>query len=131
MSPSTWNCAAAPFQKEQLIEVVCATLAGRKPNLPTYSVCLECKRIANTCVLVACGPPPRPRHSGRVRRHLPLHEPGLLWLLRPHGENSNAVSLAERLASAGTPLSDIERLFRTYNAWAWQFRKVSEEVHPQ
>src|SRR5918911_1460350 len=42
-----------PPDKHQLLEVVNAFLNGRKPNIPTYSVCLECKRRGNVCVLVA------------------------------------------------------------------------------
>jgi coenzyme F420-reducing hydrogenase gamma subunit len=45
-----WGC---PVNKYQLLEVVSALLAQRRPNLPQYSVCLECKRRGNTCVLVA------------------------------------------------------------------------------
>src|SRR5436853_7701133 len=36
-----------PPDKHQLLEVVNAFLNGRKPNMPTYSVCLECKRRGN------------------------------------------------------------------------------------
>src|SRR5208283_3245166 len=36
-----------PINKYQLMELIAATLAGRKPNIPTYSVCLECKRKGN------------------------------------------------------------------------------------
>ncbi len=49
-----WGC---PVNKAQVIEVVVALLNGRKPNLPTYSVCLECKRSGSICVLVDKGIP--------------------------------------------------------------------------
>ena len=44
-----------PINKYQLIELITATLAGRKPNIPTYSVCMECKRKGNVCIAVAQG----------------------------------------------------------------------------
>jgi coenzyme F420-reducing hydrogenase gamma subunit len=47
-----WGC---PVNKYQVVEVVAALLQKRKPNLPTYSVCLDCKRNSNVCVLVANG----------------------------------------------------------------------------
>jgi len=46
-----------PINKYQLIELISATLAARKPNIPRYSVCVECKRKANLCVLVSKGTP--------------------------------------------------------------------------
>jgi sulfhydrogenase subunit delta len=46
-----------PINKYQLIELITATLAGRKPNIPAYSVCVQCKRKGNVCVLVAHGTP--------------------------------------------------------------------------
>jgi len=47
-----WGC---PVNKHQLLEVVTALLQQRKPALPQYSVCLECKRRGTNCVTVASG----------------------------------------------------------------------------
>jgi coenzyme F420-reducing hydrogenase gamma subunit len=44
-----------PVNKRQLLEVLAALLHGRRPNLPTYSVCFECKRRGTTCIAVANG----------------------------------------------------------------------------
>ena len=46
-----------PINKHQLLETVSAFLNGRKPNIPPYSVCMECKRRGNVCVMVAHGTP--------------------------------------------------------------------------
>lgn len=46
-----------PISKYQLVEVLSAFLHGRKPNIPTYSVCNECKRQGVVCVMVAQGTP--------------------------------------------------------------------------
>ncbi len=46
-----------PINKEQLVEVLSAFLHGRKPNVPTHSVCVECKRQGIVCVMVANGTP--------------------------------------------------------------------------
>ena len=40
-----------PINKYQLLEVLNAFLNGRKPNVPSYSVCVECKRRQTVCVL--------------------------------------------------------------------------------
>jgi len=47
-----WGC---PINKYQALEVIAAVLQNRRPNLPTHSVCLDCKRDGNLCVLVANG----------------------------------------------------------------------------
>ena len=46
-----------PISKYQLLELISATLNGRKPNIFQYSVCVECKKKGNTCVMVAKGMP--------------------------------------------------------------------------
>jgi sulfhydrogenase subunit delta len=46
-----------PINKYQLVEVISAYLAGRKPNIPTHSVCMECKLRGAVCVMVADGIP--------------------------------------------------------------------------
>ena len=46
-----------PIDRRQLLEVINAFLHGRKPGIPGYSVCLECKRAGITCVMVAHGTP--------------------------------------------------------------------------
>nr|MBC8285559.1 oxidoreductase [Nitrospinota bacterium] len=38
-----------PIDKMQLIEVISAFLMGRKPNTPSYSTCIECKRKGTVC----------------------------------------------------------------------------------
>ena len=49
-----WGC---PLNKYQLLEAVVALLQQRRPNLPTHSVCLDCKRKGTVCVMVANGTP--------------------------------------------------------------------------
>lgn len=41
-----------PINKQQLLEVINAFLHRRKPNIPSYSVCIECKQRGNPCVMV-------------------------------------------------------------------------------
>ena len=47
----------SPIDKRQLIEVIAAFLAGRRPNVRAHSVCVECKRAGRVCVMVAHGTP--------------------------------------------------------------------------
>ena len=46
-----------PPDKGQLLEVISAFLNERKPAIAAHSVCIECKRAGNVCVVVAHGTP--------------------------------------------------------------------------
>lgn len=50
-----YELRGCPISKPQLLEFLTAILAGRKPNLPTYSVCEECKRKGRVCIVVGSG----------------------------------------------------------------------------
>lgn len=47
-----WGC---PIDKGQLLRVITDLLAGVRPRLSADSVCIECKRRGNVCVMVARG----------------------------------------------------------------------------
>jgi len=47
-----WGC---PVNKYQVVEMITAVLQNRRPNMPQYAVCLECKRRGNVCTMVANG----------------------------------------------------------------------------
>lgn len=51
--PVDFELRGCPIDKRQLLEVIGAFLAGRRPVVPRHSVCVECKERGNTCVLVA------------------------------------------------------------------------------
>ena len=91
-----------PISKAQLVEVLGAFLRGRRPNIPTYSVCLECKRRGDR---LRDGRPrhalPGAGHPGRLRGPLPVLPARLLRLLRPrrvaeHGLARQLVAAAAR-----------------------------------
>ncbi len=46
-----------PINKHQLLEVISAFLNERRPAISDSSVCMECKRRGNVCVMVAHGTP--------------------------------------------------------------------------
>ncbi len=55
--PVDFELRGCPIDKGQLIELITAFLAGRKPRLPDTSVCTQCKRRGLTCVMIAYGTP--------------------------------------------------------------------------
>jgi hypothetical protein len=42
----------------------------------------------------------------------------------------NTESLSNQFHILGQKPADITRAFRSFNGWAWQFRKASEETKP-
>ena len=55
--PVDFELRGCPVSKRQMLEVIAALLAGRRPNVPKHSVCMECKRAGRVCVVVAHGTP--------------------------------------------------------------------------
>ena len=55
--PVDYELQGCPINKQQLLEVLGAYLVGRRPEIPGSSVCMECKRAGNVCVMVAHGTP--------------------------------------------------------------------------
>ncbi|MCX6641653.1 MAG: oxidoreductase [bacterium] len=115
-----------PINKYQLIEVICALLNNRKPNIPKYSVCLECKQNGNVCVMVAqgvsCLGPVTQAGCGAL---CPAYNRGCFGCFGPK-ETPNTISLSNRFSDLGMKKDDIIRIYRTYNAFAEPFRKESE-----
>jgi len=124
--PVDFELRGCPINKMQLIELISATLADRNPNVPTYSVCLECKRRDNVCVMVArgtaCLGPATQAGCGAL---CPAFDRGCYGCFGPM-EAPNSVALANHLRELGSTDPEIVRLFRGFNAWAWQFRQASE-----
>jgi sulfhydrogenase subunit delta len=126
--PVDFELRGCPINKYQLLELIIATLIGRKPNIPIYSVCLECKRRANVCVAVAkgiaCLGPVTQAGCGAL---CPSFDRGCYGCYGPM-ESPNTASLTKQLGGLGQSDEEIVRAFRGFNAWAWQFRRASEEV---
>jgi len=125
--PVDFELRGCPINKNQLIELITATLAGRKPNIPLYSVCVECKRKANVCVAVAGGIPCLgPVTQAGCGALCPSFDRGCYGCYGPM-ESPNTASLGHQFRILGQSDDQISRAFRGFNAWAWQFRRASEE----
>jgi coenzyme F420-reducing hydrogenase gamma subunit len=126
--PVDLELRGCPIQKYQLIEVITATLIGRKPNIPAHSVCIECKRKGNLCIAVAQGTPCLgPVTQAGCGALCPAFNRGCYGCFGPM-ESANSAALTTQMLREGATADEIQRNFRTYNAWAWQFRQASEEI---
>jgi coenzyme F420-reducing hydrogenase gamma subunit len=120
-----------PVDKRQLLEVLSAFLAERRPAIPEYSVCLECKRRGNVCVTVAHGTPclGPVTHAG-CGALCPSCDRGCYGCFGPM-ETPNTDSLNAWMRGLGAETPDLVRAYRTFNANAPAFREASErEAEP-
>jgi coenzyme F420-reducing hydrogenase gamma subunit len=125
--PVDYELHGCPIDRGQLLEVLLAFLAGRRPVIAGHSVCQECKARATVCLLVAnataCLGPVTRAGCGAL---CPSIGRGCFGCFGP-SDSANTPSLAARLRSLGTSDDDLVRLLQTFNAAAPAFR--DEAIH--
>jgi coenzyme F420-reducing hydrogenase gamma subunit len=121
-----YELRGCPIDKGQLLEVLTALLAGRKPGLPDESVCLSCKRRGTVCVMVAHGAPclGPVTHAG-CGAICPAYGRGCYGCFGPM-ERANTAAVAAAWSSLGADRPAIHRAFRSFTAGADAFRKESD-----
>ena len=110
-----------PISKAQLLEVLLATLAGRRPRLPDTAQCVECKRAGTPCVMVSQGIP----CLGPVTRAgcgnlCPQVGRGCYGCFGPV-PGADTASLSAHFADLGLGEAERRHLFRNFNAGAPEF----------
>lgn len=115
-----------PIDKRQLLEVINAFLNGRRPTIPTHSVCAECKLEGHVCVMVAhgtaCLGPVTHAGCGAL---CPAYDRGCYGCFGPQ-ESPNVGSLGRTLLATGSTSAELVRVFRTFNAAADAFCEAAE-----
>ena len=116
-----------PINKHQLLEVIAAHLARRRPRVRAHSVCVECKRRGTVCVMVAQGTPclGPVTHAG-CGAICPAYDRGCYGCYGPM-ESPNTPSLSARMAELGTDDVDLVRVYRTFNAASEPFARAADE----
>ncbi|MEM4284707.1 MAG: hypothetical protein QXS98_04830 [Candidatus Nitrosocaldus sp.] len=113
-----------PVNKYHLLEVISSLLNGKRPNISSYSVCMECKREGNVCVMVAYGMPCMgPVTRAGCNAICPSYKRGCYSCFGP-SESANIRALSKRFKDLGVDDGSIVRMFRMFNAYAQQFRDV-------
>ncbi len=119
-----------PINKYHLVEVLGAFLNGRKPNIPNYGVCVECKRRGTVCVMVASGIPCMgPITQAGCGALCPAYSRGCFGCFGPK-DTPNTPALSASWSRLGVSESDLVRAYRTFNSYSEPFRKESE-AHEQ
>jgi coenzyme F420-reducing hydrogenase gamma subunit len=118
--PVDFELHGCPINKAQLLEVLTAFLHGRRPQISSASVCVECKRRGNVCVTVAHGTPclGPVTHAG-CGAICPAYNRGCYGCFGPM-ETPNTVALTRQLHVLGMGDGAVERVFRTFNVEAFE-----------
>jgi coenzyme F420-reducing hydrogenase gamma subunit len=112
-----------PIDRYQLLEVILAFLAHRRPIVATHSVCQECKARSTVCLAVghdvACLGPVTRAGCGAL---CPSIGRGCFGCFGP-SEGANVTSLVNWYRARGTSSDELDRLLQTFNAAAPAFRE--------
>ena len=107
-----------PIDRRQLLELLTALLAGRKPRIPAYSVCYECKLRGTSCVMVAHGTPCLgPVTQAGCGAICPAFGRGCYGCFGPVAD-PNLAALTAQLRHLGMTEPEVDRVFTTFNAAA-------------
>jgi len=125
--PVDFELRGCPVDKGQLLEVILAFLAGRRPAIPTHSVCVECKRAGYACLPVTqgtlCLGPLTQAGCGAL---CPGFRRGCYGCFGPT-PGARLGTLERMLAGAGHSPERIQRALRTYTTEA---REMKEHAEP-
>jgi coenzyme F420-reducing hydrogenase gamma subunit len=125
--PVDFELQGCPINKHQLLEVLTALLLGKKPSLPSCSVCTECKINGNVCVPVAYGTPclGPVTHAG-CGALCPAYHRGCYGCFGPK-ETANPLALTSWWEKEfNKNHHSIKCALRSYNGAKEPFRKASE-----
>jgi coenzyme F420-reducing hydrogenase gamma subunit len=115
-----------PINPSQLLELISAVLIGRKPVVPTYSVCTVCKRLGIPCRLVSANQPCLgPITQAGCGALCPRHNRACYGCFGPM-EQPNIESLAQRFISMGYTPAQIKRMLRMFNGYLEPFKQASD-----
>jgi coenzyme F420-reducing hydrogenase gamma subunit len=118
-----WGC---PVNKYQLLEVVQAILQKRRPNLPSHSVCLDCKRAGRVCVVVsqgkACLGPGTRAGCGAI---CPSNGRGCYGCFGP-APNADLQAVTGALRPVERYPGELHHLLRNFSGYAPAFRQAAD-----
>jgi len=123
-----YELRGCPIDRGQLLELLTALVAGRRPRIPMHSVCLECKRKGNVCIEVAQGVPCLgPITQTGCGAICPSFNRGCYGCFGP-ADQANFSSLTDSLLAAGHAPQTLLPLLRGINAAADGFREQGERL---
>jgi coenzyme F420-reducing hydrogenase gamma subunit len=121
-----YELRGCPIDRRQLLDTLAALLVGRKPKLPTATVCTECKRSGVSCVTVAEGIPclGPVTHAG-CGALCPRHHRGCYGCFGPMA-TPNMGAMIPLLRRDGMSGGDVDRMFGTFNVTQFEAQRSGE-----
>jgi sulfhydrogenase subunit delta len=117
-----------PINHHQLVEVLVALTEGRRPRVPSHSVCLDCKLRGTVCHVVAQGAPCLgPVTQSGCGALCPAFNRGCYGCYGP-SDPANTAPLLERFQMYGYASGELVPLLRNFNAAATAFSDAAEQL---
>ena len=114
--PVNFEIPGCPVNRGEFATVVKDLLLGKKPRIPNYPVCVECKMAENICVfekgMTCMGPVTRAGCSACC-----VLEGSFCWGCRGLVDDPNVDSEREILAKHGLSVQDVLGRFRLYSGF--------------
>ncbi len=105
-----------PIDKDEFLHVVKSLLLGKKPDIPNYPVCVECKKNENVCAFereqFCVGPVTRAGCDSCC-----VNEGTVCWGCRGLLDNPNENAHKEVLVKYGLSVDDAIGKYRLYFGW--------------
>ncbi len=128
--PVDLELRGCPVNKVQLLEVINAFLNGRRPNVASHSVCIECKRRGTVCVMVAHGQPCLgPVTQAGCGALCPACLRGCYGCFGPQ-DTANTDALGRAWLRAGKQPDELRRVFHSFNAANRSFAEAGSKYDP-
>lgn len=125
--PVDFELRGCPISKHQLVELVTSLLIGRKPRVPSHSVCIDCKREGTVCIMVAQGVPCLgPATQAGCGALCPAYGRGCYGCFGPV-DTPNPTALGNQFIELGLDRAAVSRAFRSFNGYLPAFRAASEQ----
>ena len=109
--------------------MVRSLLSGAQPMVPGHSVCMECKRRGNVCVVVARGEPCLgSRDARRMRSAVSVVQSRMLWMLRAGRRSEYGIVRAIAGRSRAITGDDAVRRLRGINGYVRPWRETADAI---
>lgn len=115
--PVDYYVRGCPINTSELVKVTKALLLGKKPDIPNYPVCVECKMAGNVCVFergMTCLGPVTRAGCGAICINSGRH----CWGCRGLVDDPNLDSEKDILKKYNLTVEQVVEKFKIYNTYA-------------
>lgn len=117
-----------PVNHHQLVDVLTAVAEGRRPRVPSHSVCLDCKLRGSVCHVVTKGIPCMgPVTQSGCGAICPAFNRGCYGCFGP-SQPATTAPLLNRFRALGNSVDQLVPLLRNFNATAPAFQQAADSL---